>query len=109
MPSRTNPDNTGPVHFLRSDKPTIIGLFPNRQPGAGCAPSAHDVFIAPVAFCKPFQEIEDQSVHDGVDHEYFLPCLPPTISQLELSHAVRMNPDVGSRLGLDPGLESLAW
>jgi type III restriction enzyme len=41
----------------------VVGLFPNRQSGAGRAPSLNHLAIRPCFGTDPFQQIEDQSLN----------------------------------------------
>ena len=47
---------------------TIVGILPNREPGAGGAPGGHDFVVGPLADSHPFEKIDDQGF-DSVDHE----------------------------------------
>ena len=55
-----------PVHLLAGDESAIVGILPNREPGAGSAPSLHHFFVRPLAVCEPLKKIEDQSFDYGI-------------------------------------------
>ena len=55
--------------MFHRDEAAIIGLFPNREFGAGSAPSIHHVGVASLSGCHPFEEIEDQRFYGCVGHE----------------------------------------
>jgi hypothetical protein len=67
-----DPDNFAPVEIFLRDETSILGIIPNRQPGAEGTPNISCFLVAPLAAGQSFQQIEDPCVDNRVSPRSFL-------------------------------------
>jgi hypothetical protein len=69
--SGRNPDHLAPVKIFLRDESAIFRILPNGKSRAGRAPNVDYFLVGSVAGRQPFEEIEDQCVHNCIGHRLF--------------------------------------
>ena len=64
------PHDLAPNEIFRSQKPAILGIFPNGKPRARGAPKVDHFHIRSLADCPPFPEVENPFVYNCAAFPY---------------------------------------
>ena len=62
------PDNLAPIEIFLRDETAVLGILPNREPGARRAPNINHFLVGSVASCEPLEQVGNQCVNGCIHH-----------------------------------------